>query len=107
MYLFNFLENKGGSVYPEFPTGNGKIDIVIKYADKVYGIELKTFSDSRTYTNALGRAAEYGKTLGLNEICLVFFIETIDEQNRKKYETPYLDETTGVNVTPIFVETGN
>jgi hypothetical protein len=106
MYFFKLIENKGGSVYPEFPTGNGKIDIVIKYKDKIYGIELKTFTDDVGYHDALTRAANYGKQLGLKEISLVFFIGSIDNQNRKGYETNYRDESTGVKVTPIFVETG-
>ncbi|MCP5104073.1 MAG: hypothetical protein GY950_11875, partial [bacterium] len=106
MYLYEFIENRDGTVYPEFPTGNGKIDIIINYNNKIYGVELKTYSDAGQYKKALIKASEYGKQLGLKEICLVFFIEAIDDRNRKKYEADYVDESTGVLVTPIFVETG-
>ncbi|MCP4404943.1 MAG: hypothetical protein GY801_47535, partial [bacterium] len=40
MYLHKFLQNKGGRVWPEFPTGNGKIDILISYREQLYGIEV-------------------------------------------------------------------
>ncbi|MCP5049773.1 MAG: AAA family ATPase [bacterium] len=106
MYLYELIENRGGRVYPEFPTGNGKIDIIIKYHDNMYGLELKTFSDTRSHQEALEKAAQYGKKLGLNEINLVSFIESIDNENKKKLETLYRDKTSGVTVIPILVETG-
>lgn len=107
MYLYELIVNRGGNIYPEFPTGNGKIDIVIDYNKKRYGLELKTYSDAGLYNKALIKAAEYGRQLGLKEINLVFFIEAIDDENKKKYEAEYQDETTGVKVIPIFVATGN
>ncbi len=106
MYLFQFLHPKGGQVYPEFPTGNGKIDIIIRYREKIYGIELKTYTDESGYKNALIQAAGYGKQLGLSEIYLVFFVEYIDDENRSRYEADYSDKTTDVKVMPIFAETG-
>ncbi|MCP4133387.1 MAG: hypothetical protein GY754_20635, partial [bacterium] len=92
---------------PEFPTGNGQIDILLKYKDRLYGIELKSYTDQTGYTKALTQAARYGKSLNLTEITLVFFIEYIDEKNRKKYAVDYTDKDSGVKVMPIFVETGN
>ncbi|MCP4129785.1 MAG: AAA family ATPase [bacterium] len=106
MYLQEFLEGKNAEVYPEFPTGNGQIDIIIKYKDRVYGIELKSYRDQSGYQRGLLQAARYGKHLGLSEITLVFFIEYIDDENRNKYEVDYLDDSTGVKVMPVFVETG-
>ncbi|MCP4151834.1 MAG: hypothetical protein GY757_29090 [bacterium] len=84
----------------------GKIDILIDYRDRKYGIELKTFSDVGMYKKALIQVAQYGSQLDLKEISLVFFIESIDETNRKKYEVPYTDTETGVKTIPILVETG-
>ena len=106
MYLFQLLKRRGGEVHPEFPTGNGKIDIVIKYRNQVYGLELKSYTDYANYKNALNQAASYAMQLGLKEMSLIFFIESIDEENREKYEKNYIDKDTGVNVAPIFVETG-
>lgn len=107
MYLFKFVENRGGNVYPEFPTGNGKIDIVIEYKQKVYALELKSYSDSARYKKNLIKAVDYGKQLALEKVYLVFFIESIDKENRRKYETLYRDKDSGVMVIPIFVATGN
>ena len=107
MYLSGFLRSFGGEVYPEFPTGNGKIDLFVKYAGKTYGIEVKSFRNRPSYKEALIQAALYGKQLALKEISLIFFIEHIDEENRKTFETDYEDADTGVKVLPVFVATGN
>ena len=65
------------------------------------------FTDRPGYKEALKKAANYGKQLGLKEISLIFFVESIDDESREKYETDFDDPATGVSVAPIFVETGN
>ena len=105
-YLSSFLESFKGEIYPEFPTGNGKIDLIVKYSGKIYGIEVKTFRNRPAYSEALSQAASYGKQLGLKEITLIFFIESIDDENRKKLEADFNDPDTGVTVMPVFVVTG-
>jgi len=105
-YLKQFLGTEGGNVLPEFPTGNGKIDLIVNYAGQQYGLEVKSFTTRAHYVQALEQAAQYGKQMGMSEIFLVFFVDVIDEKNRGKYEKAYRDETMGVNVFPIFVETG-
>ncbi|MFQ5616993.1 MAG: ATP-binding protein, partial [Anaerolineales bacterium] len=105
MYLSRFLQSRRGQVYPEFPTGNGKIDLIIRYAGKVYGLEIKSYIDDYEYREALSRAARYGRELGLEEITLAFFVEAMDDENRQKYEVVYEDEETGVMVHPVFVAT--
>jgi alpha-galactosidase len=106
MYLFSFMDRRKGKVYPDFPTGNGKIDLVVHYQGQVYGIELKSYTDEFSYRQALKQAARYGQQLQLEEITLVFFVEYIDETNRNKYEVVYQDQDTHVLVTPVFVATG-
>jgi hypothetical protein len=106
-YLNEFLRPQGGRVFPEFPTGNGKIDLIVTYAGNRYGIELKSYVDERNYRESLQKAAKYGKQLVLAEIFLVVFVESIDDKSRKTYEVDYPDKETGVKVLPIFVETGN
>ncbi len=103
-YLCDFLGTKYARVWPEFPTGNGKIDLIIEYADQTYALELKSYTDERGYNEALGQAAGYGKQLGLSEVSLVFFVECIDDANREKYEKTYTDGETGVRVRPVFVD---
>ena len=106
-YIEEFLRSKRGRVLPEFPTGNGKIDLLIQYQNKTYGIELKSFTDQPGYQQALEQAARYGKQLQLEEIHLVTFVDVIDEKNRQTYERNYLDPQTNVTVKPIFIQTGN
>ncbi len=106
MYLYRLLKSKGARVFPQFPTGNGKIDIVITYKERVYGIELKSYTDYSGYKTALEQAARYGKQLSLKEVLLVFFVEAIDRETREKYEARYRDESSGVTVVPVFVATG-
>jgi hypothetical protein len=107
MYLSSFIRRFNGEVYPEFPTGNGKIDLIVKYAGKTYGIELKSYTDRPGYKEALKQAAKYGKQLKLKEISLIFFVESIDDDSRVKYEVDSEDPETKVKVLPVFVETGN
>ena len=106
-FLFEFFRSRKGHVYPEFPTGNGKIDLLVQYQERMYGLELKTFSSEPAYHDALRQAAEYGRQLGLEEIALILFVEYIDETNRAKYERVYQDSDSKVTVTPVFVATGN
>ena len=105
MYLFEFLRDKGGRIFPEFPTGNGQIDILIEYEGRTHGIEVKSFRDGAAHAHGLKQAAKYGKQLGLSEITLAVFIEAIDDENRRKLETDYNDPTVGAVVKPVFVET--
>jgi len=81
--------------------------LILTYAGKQYGLELKSFSNERNYNEALKLASRYGKELHLKEIYLVVFVEYIDDDIRKEYEVPYPGEKTGVKVIPIFIETGN
>ena len=104
-YLERFLRPYGGRVAPEFPTGNGQVDLLITHAERQYALEVKSYATQPDYRRALQQAAHYGRQLGLSEITLVFFVEAIDATNRAKYEVVYKDVNNGVTVTPVFVET--
>jgi len=91
------------SVIPEFPTGNGKIDILIKKENYVYGIELKSFSNIYLLNEGIKQAAAYAKQLKLTEIYLAIFIESIDIENRTAIEIENIDEATQVKVYPQFI----
>ncbi len=106
MYLVRFLESRRGQVTPEFPTGNGQIDLLIRYADQLYGVELKSFVNAFAYKQAIAQAAQYADKLRLSEISLVFFVEAVDDENRRKFEMTFVDAPTGITVQPILVATG-
>ncbi len=105
-YLVRFLESYDARIYPEFPTGNGKIDLLIKHAGKLYGLELKSFANPRQYRKALQQAALYARQLNLPQITLVLFVDAVDDVHRQQYEVVYNDAQTGVTVDPVFVVTG-
>jgi hypothetical protein len=106
LYLVRFLESYKAQVTPEFPTGNGKLDLLIRHAGHLFGIEVKSFVNLAEYHNALKQTADYAQQLGLTEITLALFIEAVDDDNRHKYEQPYREPQTGVVVQPVFVATG-
>lgn len=105
MWLSRFLQRTGGRVYPEFPTGNGQIDLLVRYQNYQYGLELKSFRSDFEYNLALGQAVRYARQFQLATITVVFFVEAVDDENRALYETPYHDATTGVVVEPVLVTT--
>jgi hypothetical protein len=113
-YLADFLQSYRGRVWPEFPTGNGKVDpstssgqaLLIAHGGVVYGLEVKSFTNLPDYQRSLRQAAAYGRQLGLAEITLALFVEQVDDANRTKYEAVYMDAETGVRVAPVFVQTG-
>jgi hypothetical protein len=104
-YLARFLGRRGARVYPEFPTGNGKVDLLIQYVGRLYGLEIKSYADEFAYRTALRQAAAYARQLGLAEITLAFFVEQVDDASRQKYEVRYEDAETGIVVMPVFVAT--
>jgi hypothetical protein len=107
LYLVSFFRGYEVKIVPEFPTGNGAIDFLIRYAGQLFGLELKTFANQADYQNALGQAAKYGSQLGVSEIWLVLFVEEVDDHNRERFETVYTDKKTGIVVHPLFVQTGS
>ena len=107
LYLVSFFRGYEVQIVPEFPTGNGAIDFLIRYAGQLFGLELKSFANQASYREALRQAAKYGSQLGVTQIWLVLFVEEVDEQNRERFEKVYTDKKTGIVVHPLFVQTGS
>lgn len=105
LWLSRFLQRTGGRVHPEFPTGNGQIYLLIRYQEKHYGLELKSFHSDFEYKAALSQAARYAHQLELSTIIVVFFVEAVDDATRAEYEVTHQDATTGVTVEPVLVTT--
>ena len=105
-YLASFLEDYGGRVVPEFPTGNGQVDLLLRYAGQQYALEVKSYANWTAYKAALRQTAHYGQQLGLPEITLALFVDAVDDANRARHEAVYHDAATGVTVIPVFVVTG-
>ena len=105
-FLCDFLDAWRGSVLPEFPTGNGRVDLLIRHGGRQYALEVKSYRSPSEHRDALRQAARYANQLGLDEIALAFFVEAIDEASRERHETAHADAETGVTVTPTFIATG-
>ncbi len=83
-------------VSPEFPTGNGKVDLHLKCGDKTGIIEVKSF-ESRTRTeSAKKQAAAYAKSLLLNRVMIALFVPVEDRDVLDRLSTETLID--GVNV---------
>jgi len=104
--LFSWLQqylSGMASVTSEFPTGNGKIDLLLHMNKKIYGIEVKSYSNQRKFEESIKQAAYYAVQLKVSEITLAVFVEYIDETNRTKYEHEYINLETQIKVNPIFI----
>ncbi|MCU0285674.1 MAG: AAA-like domain-containing protein [Acidobacteria bacterium] len=104
-YLYDLLKKRGVDVIPEFPTGNGKIDLILKYKGRVYALELKSFSDIYDFREGIDQAAQYGQKLGLPEIAYVVFVE-LKAAEIKQLEQEIEKPGIRVNIVPISVLSG-
>jgi hypothetical protein len=99
-YLYDLLRTRGVEVIPQFPTGNGKVDLILKYREKIYALELKSFKDMYTFERGIDQAAEYGRRMGLKEIVFLVFVE-LSEEEAKQLEQEI--EKPGIKVTVLSV----
>jgi len=103
-YLVNFFENYEISVWPEFPTGNGKVDLIIAYSEKIYALEIKSYKDKPGFDKAIKQASKYAQTLKLNRIYLVIFVENIDETNRSLFEKTHHAQDMEIDIEVVFID---
>jgi len=105
-WLSAFLQRKQGQVIPEFPTGNGKIDLLLRYAGTLYGIELKSFTDFSDLPGWVAQAGRYAASIGLARIVLAVFVEReLPAELRPRFARPFPVEG-GAEVELVFLVTG-
>jgi len=77
-HLYAWLRDAVGrrcTITPEFPTGNGKVDLVLKSKDGHVGlIEVKSFVDMYELGEGRAQAVGYAQKLGLTEATLAVFL---------------------------------
>lgn len=66
-------------VSPEFPTGNGQVDLHIRYGEQVGLIEVKSFKSATTLKKDRLQAARYAQSLGFTHVTLAVFVPVADE----------------------------
>ncbi len=82
-HLYHWLMNAIGDdcvIIPEFPTGNGRVDLHIRCNSKEGIIEVKSFSRRKRLEHGKIQAATYAKKLGLNKVVLVVFVHGVEEK---------------------------
>jgi hypothetical protein len=81
-HLYTWLRDAVGRecvVSPEFPTGNGKVDLLVQWKGQRGVIEVKSFRARRDLPPARQQAARYAKSQGLASATLALFVPTDDE----------------------------
>jgi len=81
-HLFAWLQNAVGrrcAVSPEFPTGNGKVDLHLRCDGRRGVIEVKSFIDVSEAKRSGRQAADYARQMGLAAVVLALFVPVEDE----------------------------
>lgn len=98
-HLYAWLKESIGRrcvISPEFPTGNGKVDLHLRCGEKQGIIEVKSFVDFSELKRSRKQAAEYAKSLGLDEVAVALFVPVTEEDVLEKLSGEY--EIDGINV---------
>jgi hypothetical protein len=81
-HLYWWLMEASGRIFtitPEFPTGNGKVDLLIRHEDRAGVIEVKSFTQRWELPSQKEQAARYARSRGLAAATLVLFVPTDEE----------------------------
>ncbi|MCP4629980.1 MAG: hypothetical protein GY850_41705 [bacterium] len=88
-------------VSPEFPTGNGKVDLHLKCGNMQGVIEVKSFRNQSKAKEARGQAARYAKSLALAGVTLAIFTPSYDKSVLEKLSVK--ETIDGVTVTVVAI----
>jgi hypothetical protein len=103
-HLFTWLKEAVGRrcvVSPEFPTGNGKVDLHLQCGKQRGIIEVKSFVDSYQIKYDREQAADYAKNLGISSVTIALFIPVLEESVLEKLSTQ--ETVLGVEVTVVAI----
>jgi len=103
-HLFTWLRDAVGRrcvVSPEFPTGNGKVDIHLQCGKQQGIIEVKSFVDSYQIKDDREQAADYAKNLGIDNVTIALFIPVLEETILEKLSTE--DVINGIKVSVVAI----
>ena len=103
-HLYHWLQNALGRICvisPEFPTGNGKVDLHLQCGEQSGLIEVKSFTGAMQLREARKQAADYAKKCGLETVAVALFAPLDDETVLAKLSTEEVIEKITVTVTAI------
>jgi hypothetical protein len=87
-HLYAWLREAVGRrcvVSPEFPTGNGKVDLHLICGESRGIIEVKSFVDASQVKEAGHQAARYAAGLGLDKVTVALFLPIEDKEVIEKF----------------------
>ncbi len=88
-------------ISPEFPTGNGKVDLHLKCGEKSGLIEVKSFTGALQLKEGRKQAVDYAKKCGLGAVAMALFAPLNDEAVLAKLSTEAVIDNVTVTVTAI------
>ncbi|MBF0227475.1 MAG: ATP-binding protein [Desulfobacterales bacterium] len=88
-------------ISPEFPTGNGKVDLHLKCKDKKGIIEVKSFQNYPKLVQGKTQSANYAKKMCLDSVTMALFAPFDDESIIEKLSTQEIID--GVKVTVVTI----
>jgi hypothetical protein len=103
-HLYAWLRDavgRRGVVSPEFPTGNGKVDLVLKAGEHTGVIEVKSFVDVYELEQGRAQAAGYARKLGLGAATMAVFVPV--EKDAVPRELSGEVSVDGVKVTVVTI----
>ena len=108
-HLYHWLMNAISDycvIVPEFPTGNGKVDLHIRCGEKMGIIEIKSFENMAKLKKGIEQAGRYGKQMGIEEVVLALFLTGVTEEEAMSLQKT--EEIDGVNVIvePVVIIEG-
>jgi len=105
-HLYHWLMNAVSdycSISPEFPTGNGRVDIHLRCNGKEGVIEVKSFVSFKKLQKAVIQASEYAKKLNFHSIVLVVFLTGVEEDEVMQLKAERVVEGIKVYVEPVLI----
>ncbi len=103
-HLYSWLKETVESqciVSPEFPTGNGKVDLHLKCGEKRGIVEVKSFRSLTKTESAKFQAAKYAESLGMKTVTIALFTPVEDESVLE--ELSGQEDIDGVKVTVVAI----
>ncbi|MCI4626253.1 MAG: AAA-like domain-containing protein [Candidatus Magnetoovum sp. WYHC-5] len=103
-HLYAWLQEAVGRrcvISPEFPTGNGKVDIHLRCDDIEAIIEVKSFRNLSDLESDKHQAAKYANSLGRDSVTIAAFVPSHDEKVHEKVSGEVLINRVKVSIVTI------
>ena len=104
-WLFEVLKDYGIRVIPEFPLGNGRIDIVLKdKKENISIIEVKSFTNMIKLRRGEEQLESYAKKVRAKESLMALFVGFDEEKYLKTLTEEYEKDSIKFYIEPIPIK---